>query len=84
MFYIYILRSQTTRRFYIGQTENLERRLHYHNSGYSKSTKSGVPWELVYKEEFEDRTSAMKREAELKRKKSKIYIKGLIDRRASR
>jgi putative endonuclease len=84
MFYVYILRSQTTGKFYIGQTENLERRLHYHNSGYSKSTKSGVPWELVYNEEFEDRTSAMKREVELKRKKSKIYIKGLIDRRASR
>lgn len=84
MFYVYILRSKTTSKFYIGQTENLVRRLHYHNSGYSKSTKSGIPWELVYKEELEDRASAMKRETEIKKKKSKKYIEDLIARRASR
>ena len=84
MFYVYILKSKVTGKFYIGQTENLERRLHYHNSGYSKSTKSGIPWEVVYVEEFEDRASAMHRESEIKKKKNKIYIENLINMRASR
>jgi putative endonuclease len=35
-------------------------------------------WRLVYTEEFEDRTSAIKREREIKKKKSRKYIEFLI------
>ena len=84
MFYVYILKSKTTQKYYVGQTENLERRLLYHNSGYSKSTKSGIPWELIHTEEYQDRATSMKRETEIKKKKSKIYIENLVYGRAPR
>jgi putative endonuclease len=77
-YYVYILQSITSDKYYIGQTNDLERRLHYHNSGYSKSTKSGVPWNLVYKEEFQSRAEAMKRERQLKSYKSVSYLKKII------
>lgn len=68
-------------KYYIGQTNNLERRLFYHNSGYSKSTKSGIPWKLVYQEEYESRLEAMKREKQLKSNKNKSYLEKIIQNR---
>lgn len=78
-YYVYILKSITLNKFYIGQTNNLERRLSYHNSGYSKSTNSGMPWNLVYKKLFLSRAEAMKREKQLKSYKNKSYLEKIID-----
>jgi len=77
-YFLYILQSQKTQKYYIGQTNNLERRLKQHNNGQSKSTKNGKPWELIYTEEFEKRSEAMSREAKIKSLKSRIYIERLI------
>jgi len=79
MYYLYILKSKISDKFYIGQTENLARRLFYHNSGYSKSTKYGVPWELVYLENYNNRSEAVQRENEIKSQKSKEYISKLVE-----
>jgi len=65
-------------KFYVGYSDDIERRVAQHNSGRNKSTKSGVPWELKYQEQFDDRTTAMNREKEIKDKKSKRYIEWLI------
>jgi putative endonuclease len=46
--------------------------------GWGKYTKRGIPWELVYCEKFKTKTEALKREREIKRKKSRKYIEGLI------
>lgn len=78
-YYTYILKSSKTNKHYIGYTYNLESRLEKHNSGNSKSTKSGIPWHMVYFEEYDSKSDAIKRENEIKRKKSKIYIENLID-----
>ncbi|RKY53594.1 MAG: GIY-YIG nuclease family protein [Candidatus Neomarinimicrobiota bacterium] len=61
MFTVYIIQSKQG-HVYIGQTNNLERRLKEHREGFSKWTKRGTEWKLLYKEEFLDRTSAMRRE----------------------
>ena len=79
MFYVYILYSTTSRKFYVGQTNNLTNRLERHNSGYVKSTKSGRPWELLHHESYESRSLAMKREIEIKSWKSAIKIKEMIN-----
>ena len=79
MFYTYIIYSGTNDRFYVGHTHDLNLRLERHNNGWSKSTKSGIPWKLVYYEEFETKSNAMKREYEIKRKKSRKYIERLIN-----
>ncbi|MCD6440450.1 MAG: GIY-YIG nuclease family protein, partial [Candidatus Marinimicrobia bacterium] len=54
-------------------------RLIHHNDGWTKSTKSGIPWILVYSEKFNSRSNAMKREKEIKRMKSQKYIESLIE-----
>jgi putative endonuclease len=65
-YYIYILKSLKDGLLYIGQTGNLDKRLDAHNSGRVRSTKHRLPLELVYHEEFADRSQAIKRERELK------------------
>jgi predicted GIY-YIG superfamily endonuclease len=37
-FHVYILRSQTTGRFYVGHTENLVKRIFEHNNNRTPST----------------------------------------------
>ena len=52
---------------YAGWTNDPERRLKAHNNGTaSKYTRSRRPVEMVYIEEFETKSEAMKREAALK------------------
>ena len=77
-YYVYILRSRNTGKFYIGSTKDLEDRLKCHNEGRSKYTKSGIPWELLYSEVHQDRSNAVKRENEIKGKKRKAYIEKLV------
>ena len=77
-YYTYILQSERTNKYYIGSTENIEERIKRHNEGRSKYTKSGIPWKLVYYEEFSDRSSAIKREKYIKNRKSKIFIAELV------
>ncbi|MBZ5529049.1 MAG: GIY-YIG nuclease family protein [Acidobacteriia bacterium] len=81
-FHVYILQSQTTSRYYIGQTANVEERLAYHNANYSKSLRNRGPWQLVHREEFVTRSEVMKRERQLKSWKDRAMIERLV--RASR
>jgi putative endonuclease len=81
-FHIYIIQSETTDRFYIGQTQNVEERLAYHNAGYSLSLRNRGPWKLVYTETFATRGEAVRCELSLKRQKSREAIQRLV--RASR
>ena len=78
MFCVYIIYSNKIDQYYIGQTENLENRLYRHTNSGSKSTKKANDWVIKYTEEFSTRSLAMKREAEIKRKKSRSYIENLI------
>jgi putative endonuclease len=78
MFYTYILYSEKLNKFYIGSTENVEKRLAQHNNGNVKFTSRGIPWILKYTETYQDRTTAMKREYEIKGKKSRKYIEWII------
>ena len=75
---MYILYSPKLDKHYVGACTDLERRLHEHNIGHSKFTALGVPWIVVYKEEFDDLKLAKKRELEIKKRKSRRYIEGLI------
>ncbi len=65
VFSVYILRSQDGRH-YVGQTANLEDRLRRHKAGFSKSTRFGRPWILVYCERFDNRADAIRREGQIK------------------
>ena len=79
MYFIYILYSSKTDRYYIGSTDKIEARLKHHNSGSTPSTKAGAPdWVIKYTESLSDRRSALKRELEIKKKKSRKYIEWLV------
>ena len=77
-FFVYILRSETTGRIYIGHTSDLKRRLREHNDsqlGKSRYTrKQKGPWRLVYSEEKESRGDAMRRERFLKGGQGREWI----------
>lgn len=66
MFYIYILKSLSDKKYYIGQTNNLSDRIKRHNEGRVKSTKNRIPFELIYFEEYKTRSESIKREKYLK------------------
>jgi len=77
MYFVYILRSQTTGRFYTGSTSNLEARLAQHNSDKSTSTKHRGPWNLIHHEEFETLAEAVRRERYFKTGKGRDELKRL-------
>ena len=66
MFYVYVLRSEKTKRRYVGMSGDPEKRLLEHNNGYTKSTKGSRPWTKVYTESFETLNEAVAREKYLK------------------
>ena len=77
-YFVYILYSQSKDKYYIGYTGNPEERVLEHNSGATTSTRHGIPWIMVYKEECEDKSAAIKRENKIKKMKSRKYIEKLI------
>ena len=79
MYYVYILKSVKNGRYYVGCTNDIERRLLEHNSGYSKGSRLNAPFELLFKEEYNSLTEARGREKSIKMKKSRKYIKSLIN-----
>ena len=78
MYYIYVLRSQKDGKFYIGYTENIDRRISEHNAGKVKSTKYRIPFELVYFEACRDQNDALHREKYLKSNYGHRYLKNRL------
>lgn len=77
-YHLYIIQSQKDGSYYIGSTKDMAERLERHSQGRSQHTKSKRPWIAVYSEEHSDRSTAVKRESEIKKRKSKNYIESLI------
>ncbi len=77
-YYVYILRSKKTHRFYIGQSNNVGRRLQEHNTSKTKSTRAGAPWLVVHQEQFGSRSEAFAREQQIKRYKGGEAFKKLL------
>ncbi len=67
MFYVYVIRSKVKEYRYIGYTSDLRERLEQHNAGKNRSTKSYVPYELIYYEAYDSDGKARKREIALKK-----------------
>jgi len=78
MYFLYILKSESTAHYYIGQTQDVEERLVYHNANYSKSLKNRGPWSLVHTEEFATRSEAVRRERQVKSWKNRRMIEKLL------
>ena len=82
-FWLYIIQSESTGRYYIGSTGDLNRRVRQHNDPEYTSSKTTKrfrgPWKLIYSERFKTRSQAMSRERQLKSWKSRKAIQHLIE-----
>jgi putative endonuclease len=78
MFFTYVLFSKKLNKRYVGSTANLTKRLNEHNSGKSKFTKGGIPWKLIYSEEFGSNSEARKRELFLKSGAGRKFLDSII------
>ena len=74
-YFVYIIYSAKANKYYIGQTEHLEVRIEEHRI---KKNLGVNDWVLKYSEEFLTRSEAMKREYEIKKKKTRSYLEWLI------
>jgi putative endonuclease len=81
MCWLYILKNETTNRYYIGSTINLKRRLKQHKYGLTRTTKILKTDILVYSENYDNIQEARGREKKLKSYKSKKYIEWLISKK---
>ncbi len=73
MFYTYILLSSKSHIFYFGYTNNLKTRLKLHNSGKVKSTKTHLPWRLIWYGAFSNEKEARDFETYLKSGSGKAF-----------
>ncbi len=80
MFYVYILQCSDD-SYYVGSTDNLERRLAEHQNGFfpDSYTSTRLPVELVWSAEFSTHDEAFQRERQIKgwtRAKKESLIRG--------
>jgi len=76
MYYVYLLKSLKDKKYYIGQTNNINSRLIRHNTGQVISTKNRQPLILLGYETYQTRSQSTWREHQLKNHsdQKKIFI----------
>jgi len=77
-FVTYVIKSLSDGKYYVGSCENVDKRLKQHNTGKTRSTKSGAPWKLVHQELYDTRQEAYKRERKIKSYKGGEVFKKLL------
>jgi len=77
-YFTYVIYSSNIRKYYIGSTSNLDKRLKEHNSGKTNSTRNKGPWILVFFEKQVSRHDAITREKQIKSYKGGNAFKKLI------
>jgi len=55
MYYFYIIQSLNNKKFYLGYTPDLKRRIKSHNNGENIATIPNIPYELVYYSAFKNK-----------------------------
>jgi putative endonuclease len=73
-FYVYILWSEQLQKYYVGSTNDLDKRLTQHNAGHSKFTSTGAPWLFIWSSNCLDRTHAFNLEHKIKKRGIKRYL----------
>ncbi len=74
-YYVYILRSESNGKSYIGHSKDPNNRVTEHNSGKSKATRGRGPWRLIYHEEYKSRSEAIRREKHFKTQIGRLELK---------
>lgn len=79
VYYVYILKSFKTGKYYTGYTRDVPERLRYHNSGRTPSLRKHIPLEVMKIEEYSTYGEARKRERQIKKYKSGEAFKRLLN-----
>ena len=77
-YFLYILRSEISDKYYTGISNNPENRLLFHNSIEKGFTSRYRPWEIVFKKKFNNKADARLAELKIKKWKSKTMILKII------
>jgi putative endonuclease len=84
MYTVYVLYSVAFDKIYIGYTSDLEDRFKSHNELGTKGwTIRFRPWTILHTENFDSKSSAMKREKQLKSAMGRAFIKEMVQKRYS-
>ena len=75
--FLYILKN-TKGKFYVGSTDNLERRIYQHQVGHTQTTRNMKDSVLVLTQEYESLETARKIERKIKKLKRKDYIENIV------
>jgi len=75
---VYILKSLSSNKYYIGSSDNPQRRLLYHNSFEKGFASRFRPWIIVYQKQYETKEQALIVERKIKSWKSRKMIEKLI------
>jgi putative endonuclease len=73
MAYVYILKSLSCGKFYIGSTANIEERMRHHKGGFTPSTKRLGEIDLIFKQRYDSLKDARYIEGKLKKLKKRLY-----------
>jgi putative endonuclease len=79
MHFVYILQIKKSGRYYVGQTQDLAKRLQKHSRGETKSMKNRGAFNVVYVEGCPSRAQALKREKQIKSYKGGNAFKRLLE-----
>ena len=74
MFYVYIIESVSTSKWYYGHSERPHERLREHNGNHQHYTANKGPWKLIFLKSFENRHEAVAFERKLKALRNKEFI----------
>mgnify|MGYP003815099259 FL=1 len=79
MYHVYIIFSEKAKKFYIGQTMDIEKRILQHNTAFFEdcSTIIATDWELFYQIDCSTRKQAILIERHIKKMKSRKYLEDL-------
>ena len=70
-FYVYMILASDSSVSYVGYTNNLNKRIDFHNSGKGAKFTRGRKWKLIYKRKYKSKIEAMKNESKLKKNSAK-------------
>ena len=80
MHFVYIIRSESNNCYYVGCTNDIDRRIneHNHSGNIKRYTRNKGPWKLVLTERFQNLSEARQRERQIKSLKKRKAIENLI------
>ena len=69
IYYVYLIKTtgQSYKKTYVGYTNNLKKRIFYHNNNKGAKSTKGHKWKLIYSKKFISKSRAMSYEYKIKR-----------------